>query len=263
MGMFIGIGRNTARSGAVLLLLLVFVLFTYNIWWLALLVSLLIILLSYAAWPGRNIDLLGLRIPLPQAMVSLLISLMTIVVAWLIISAVVTAPDIQLIPIWRRDTWMPLILHSLGQTLNEEMVLGSLLLKSVANKFQRLSLAAVSILVALAFSTLHYAFYAFRPTYLINYGVLSLTTLASIFAVGLLRNICILSTGNIAYAWGIHFGWNLIFIDSLYIHAATQAELTEPEMFNAVFGNSMVLLMVGAAAGLSFLLYRFYFPPYS
>jgi membrane protease YdiL (CAAX protease family) len=148
------------------------------------------------------------------------------------------------------------VVHTFGQALNEEMVLGSLLLKSIVSRFERLAPAIVSILVALLFSLLHYAFYAFRPSGWINYGILSLTTLLSIFAVGVLRNNLILSTGNIAYAWGIHFGWNLIFIDTVYFYFTTQAELSEPQKFNAVFGNSAVLLFVAIAAGISFLLYR-------
>ena len=155
---------------------------------------------------------------------------------------------------------MFLVVHTLGQTLNEEMVLGSLLLKYAAGKLPKLPPAAISILVALAFSLLHYAFYSLRPVTMINYGVLSLAALASIFAVGVLRNNCILSTGNIAFAWGIHFGWNLVFMDSQYLHAATQVKLPEPAMFNAVFGSPAVLLLITVAAGLSFLLYRLYSP---
>lgn len=246
------------RYAAVLLLLLIFILFTYNLWWLAPFGSALIILLSYAAWPGRNLDLLGLKIPPVQGLISLLIAAVAAATAWILVSATTPTQGIAVTPLWQRGKWFALVVHTIGQTLNEEMLLGSLLLKSIAGRFQRLSLAAVSILAALAFSLLHYAFYAFRPPDIINYGMLSLVALASIFAAGLLRNNCILSTGNIGFAWAIHFGWNLIFIDSLYIYTTSQAELSEPELFNAVFGNSAVLLLVAVAAGLSFLLFSLY-----
>jgi hypothetical protein len=248
------------RIGAISLLLLVFVFFTYNIWWLAAFGSLLIILLSFAAWPGRNIELLGLRIPPSQAVIALLLCLLAAFCAWLVISFVAPAQAIQLTPLWHRSTWVFLVVHTLGQTLNEEMVLGSLLLKYTAGRLPQLPPAAISILVGLAFSRLHYAFYGLRPGTLINYGILSVAALASIFAVGVLRNNCILSTGNIAFAWGIHFGWNLVFMDSQYLHTATQVNLSEPQMFNTVFGSPAVLLLVTAAAGLSFLLYRLYSP---
>lgn len=249
------------RGGAFFLLLLVFLLFTYNTWWLAPVGSAIIILLSYLVWPGRNIDLLGLNIPLRQGLVSLAIASGVMVIAWLVLLAVTPGQDIAITPVWRRTAWLALLAHTLGQTLNEEMLLGALLLKSVSSRFRRLPAPAVSILVGLIFSLLHYAFYAFRPPQVINYGMLSLVALASIFAAGVLRNNCILSTGNIAFAWAIHFGWNVIFIDSSYTNAITHVDLSEPQMFNAVLGGFPAMLVVSLAAGLSFLLYRIYPPP--
>ncbi len=248
------------RTGAFILLLLVFLLFTYNTWWLAPLGSALIILLSYAVWPGRNINLLGLKIPPKQGLVSLGLAAGTTGIAWLLIGAVTPTQGIAVTPLWSRANWFALVVHTLGQTLNEEMLLGALLLKSFSERFRRLSPQAVSILIALVFSLLHYAFYAFRPPGMINYGTLSLVALASVFAAGVLRNNCILSTGNIAFAWAIHFGWNLVFIDSVYLLSAAQVELSEPQMFNAVLGSLPVLILVWLAAGLSFLLYGLYHP---
>jgi len=68
------------RTGAFILLLLVFLLFTYNTWWLAPLGSALIILLSTVVWPGRNIDLLGLKIPPRQGLASLVFATGTAVI---------------------------------------------------------------------------------------------------------------------------------------------------------------------------------------
>ena len=167
-----GFRAGKTRSGIILLILLVFVFFTYNIWWLAAFGSLLIIVLSFAAWPDRNIEQLGLRIPPSQAGIALLLCLLATLCAWLLISFVAPAQAIQLTPLWHRSTWVFLIVHTLGQSLNEEMVLGSLLLKYAAGKLPKLPPAAISILVALAFSLLHYAFYGLRPVTMINYGAL-------------------------------------------------------------------------------------------
>ncbi len=252
-----------ARTGAFILLLLVFLLFNYNTWWLALLASAIIILLSYVIWPSKNIDLLGLKIPPNQVLVSLGLAAGTVVIAWLLIGAVAPEQGITVTPLWSRANWLALVVHTLGQTLNEEMLLGSLLLKSVSNRFKCLAPVAVSILVALVFSLLHYAFYAFRPPDIINYGLLSLVSLVTVFAAGVLRNNCILSTGNIGFAWAIHFGWNLIFIDSLYRLSTSGVGLNEPQMFNIILGSLPALLLVSLAAGLSFLLYTKYPPQVS
>lgn len=246
------------RTGAFILLLLVFLLFTYNTWWLAPLGSALIILLSNAVWPGRNIDLLGLNIPPRHGLVSLGLAAGTAGIAWLLVWGITPTQGITVTPLWSRANWFALVVHTLGQTLNEEMLLGSLLLKSVSNRFKRLPLAAVSVLIALIFSLLHYAFYAIRPPDIINYGLLSLASLVTIFAAGVLRNNCILSTGNIGFAWAIHFGWNLIFIDSVYLLSPSLVELSEPQMFNAVLDSPPAMLLVLTAAAISFLLYKVY-----
>ena len=110
--------------------------------------------------------------------------------------------------------------------------------------------------VAALFAVLHSIFYAWRPASMINYGVLSTITLLTIFAVGLLRNNLILAAGNIAFAWAIHLGWNLVFMDSSYVSTA-YARLDEPAVFNAVLGSILVLGVIASRC----LWYRLVSPP--
>jgi membrane protease YdiL (CAAX protease family) len=236
---------------AQVLIVLCFLLLTYNRWWLALLGSLLIILLSYVAWPGNNLHRLGLYIPRSHVILALLILPLVSVSAWLLIKYVTLAQGILLIPLWRKPQSMQLVVHTIGETLNEEMILGALLLTSLISRFRRLPWLLASALVAALFTLLHYVFYAWRPEWAINYGILSSVTLLSIFAVGVLRNNCILGAGNIAFAWAIHLGWNLIFMDSSYYSTTTRSMLDEPAVFNAVFGNTLVLAVIMASACLS------------
>lgn len=220
---------------------------TYNLWWLAPLGSLLIILLSFTAWPESNLQRLGLRIPPRHALVALVLLPLTTAFAWLLIDYVTRIQGVILIPLWQKPHPLELIAHTIGQTLNEEMILGALLLTSLTLRFQRLPLLLVSAGVAALFAVLHSIFYAWRPASMINYGVLSTITLLTIFAVGLLRNNLILSAGNIAFAWAIHLGWNLVFMNSSYVSIA-YARLAEPEVFNLVLGNVVVLGVIAAAA---------------
>ena len=218
--------------GAKLLIGLSFIFLTYNHWLLAPLGPLLIILLSFAAWPGENLERLGLRIPSRHALAALVLLPLTTAFAWLVIGYATRIQGVILIPLWQKPHPLELVAHTIGQTLNEEMILGALL---------------VSAVVAALFTVLHYIFYAWRPESWINYGVLSTVTLLTIFAVGLLRNNLILSAGNIALAWAIHLGWNLVFMDSSYVSTA-QARLAEPAVFNTVLGNVLVLGVIAAAA---------------
>ena len=228
---------------------------TYNLWWLAPLGSLVIILLSFAAWPEANLERLGLRIPPRHALAGLVLLPLTTAFAWLIISYATRIQGVILIPLWQKPHPLELIVHTIGQTLNEEMILGALLLTSLVSRFQRAPLLLVSAVVAALFAVLHYIFYAWRPASMINYGVLSTITLLTIYAVGLLRNNLILAAGNIAFAWAVHLGWNLVFMDSSYVSTA-QARLAEPAVFNAVLGNVLVLGVIAAAAAGSVLYSR-------
>jgi membrane protease YdiL (CAAX protease family) len=229
------------------LIWLCFIGLTYNLWWLAPLGSLLILLLSFAAWPGENLKRQGLRIPPRHALVALVLLPLTTTFAWLLIDYVTRIQGVILIPVWQKPHPLELIAHTIGQTLNEEMILGALLLTSLASRFKRAPLLLVSAVVAALFAVLHSIFYAWRPEAFMNNGVLSTITLLTIFAVGLLRNNLILAAGNIAFAWAIHLGWNLIFMDSSYVSIA-QARLAEPEVFNLVLGNVLVLGVIAAFA---------------
>ena len=245
-------GKLTHRDwliplGAKLLIGLSFIFLTYNHWLLAPLGSLLIILLSFAAWPGTNLERLGLRIPLRHGLAALILVPLIAAFACLVIGYATRVQGVILIPLWQKPQALELVVHTIGQTLNEEMILGALLLTSLTARYQRAPLLLVSAVVAALFAALHYIFYAWRPESWINYGVLSIITLLTIFAVGLLRNNLILAAGNIAFAWAAHLGWNLVFMDSSYV-STTQARLAEPAVFNTVLGNVLVLGIIAAGA---------------
>jgi hypothetical protein len=71
------------------------------------------------------------------------------------------------------------------------------------------------------------------------------------------HNNLILGTGCITLAWGAHLGWNLVFMDSTYTWAATGRKLTEPEIFNAIFGYTPILVFLKALIVTSLLIFIF------
>jgi hypothetical protein len=247
------IGKGIRTSAMVFIPIAYFSL-TYAKWWMAPAASVLIVLLASLAWPRRGLDAVGLKIPLAQTGVSLLI-LCTVAVAAHGIIPVITAPEgIAFTSAWESKKWIPLA-HTLGQTLNEEMVPGALLLKLIRKKSRSLHPCVTSAAVALVFSLAHYLFYRARPAESWNYGALSVATLVSLFAIGVARNNCILSTGNVGYAWALHLGWNAVFVNSTYIWQNSNTKLAEPAMFNIVLGNTTMVAISLALMGLSLLLF--------
>ena len=278
------IGKGV-RIGAVALIPIAYFLLTYNgKWWTPLAASVLIVLLtslgrvqkqvctfgaqppwtmrenaklflnSYLAWPKRGLDAVGLRIPLAQIGISLLILCIVAVAAHRTIPVIAAHENIVFISAWERKKWTSLA-HTTGQTLNEEMVLGALLLKLIRRKSKSAHPCVTSTAVALTFSLAHYLFYYARPSESWNYGTLSTATLTSLFAIGVVRNNCILSTGNVGYAWALHLGWNAVFINSRYLWQDSYTRLAEPAIFNAILGNTTMVAISLTLMGLSFLLF--------
>lgn len=241
--------------GAVALIPIAYFLLTYDgKWWTTLAASVLIFLLASLAWPKGGLDAIGLRIPLAQIGASLLILRIVAVAAHKTIPVITARENITFISAWERKRWVSLA-HTTGQTLNEEMVLGALILKFIRKRGKSLHPCVTSATVALVFSLAHYLFYRARPSGSWNYGALSIATLTSLFAIGIVRNNCILSTGNVGYAWALHLGWNAVFINSRYIWQNSYTRLAEPAIFNTILGNAAMVAISLALMGLSFLLF--------
>ena len=232
------------------LIILTYLLLTYTggVW--ALLGSVLIVLIAWLAWRRLWAEHLGLQASTVQWLLALLALVLTGIVAWILINAACQAQGIHLTPIWLREDWVILALHTLGQTLNEEIVLGWILLTSLHHRLPQVRLPVLALIVALIFAGLHLAFFAARPSDNHIYGILSAATLLSLFAVGMLRNNLILGMGSITLAWGVHLGWNLIFIDSAYTWEETGGKLAEPAIFNVVFGYTPIILLLTGLMGL-------------
>jgi hypothetical protein len=248
------------RISAMALIPIAYFLLTYAGKWWPLAASVLIVLLASLAWPKRGLYTVGLRIPVAQIGISLLILCIVAVAAHKIIPVTTDPENIVFISAWESKKWASLA-HTVAQTLNEEMVLGALLLKLIKKKFKPPHPCVTSTAVALVFSLAHYLFYYARPSESWNYGALSIATLTSLFAIGVARNNCILSTGNVGYAWALHLGWNAVFINSTYIWQGTNTRLAEPAIFNAVLGSTTVVVISLALMGLSLLLFLKKRPP--
>lgn len=246
---------KTLRVTALVLIPISFLCLTYADWWTPPVGSALIVLLARLAWPKQWAKAVGLSIPLDQAGISLVALCIVAIASSSIIAAIAASKGIAFTPVWESKAWGLPLFHTAGQTLNEEIVLGALLLRAVKSRLKVVHPLAISTTVALAFSLLHYAFYGLRPPGSPNYGALSVATLASLFTIGVVRNNCILSTGNVGYAWAIHLGWNAVFMNGTYTWLGSDVSLAEPAMFNAILGNCYMVAIGTGLMGLSLLLF--------
>jgi hypothetical protein len=243
------------RTIALALILVFYCALTYGARWTSVAGSALIILLSSCVWSKNGIEVIGLKIPRHQIGISLLLFCVVLIGSFQIINAITTRNGIIFVPVYENQKGFSLLVHTIGQTLNEEMILGALFLRAIKDRFRSVHPFVTSIGVALIFSLLHYAFYGLRPPHVVNYGILSATTLSLLFAMGVARNNCILSTGNIGYAWALHLGWNVAFIDGSFYSSTSHAKLAEPSMFNLILGNRYLVVVAVVLMALSFLLF--------
>ena len=231
------------------LIVLVYLLFSYNTfpgWWYSLIGTLLIILLARICWEDEYLEWIGLRIE-PKAFFFCLLFLI-----------VIAFGSFQLITFIARGSHVSFslisftaFLHIIGYTLNEEIVLGAILINFIQKRFKKLNQFYTSILVAVAFPLLHYIFYRWI---FLDKGIICISSLVSLFAVGAIRNNLILRTGHIGYSWALHVGWAFIMFGFVHTKTITTKILSEPEKFNLYLGSPIMVLILTFMAILSFLL---------
>jgi hypothetical protein len=239
------LARTAKKSALITLLLLAYLLTSYGGSVLpirSLVGSFLIVIIGRALWQESWKDWLGLgfgpRTLILAAILAIpLMTLFSVAVRSMALSQNVLYQS----PIARHGILNPVYLHTLGQTLNEEMILGALLLNTVRKVFSRIHPLLIAAIVAAWFSLLHYAFYGWIVPAQFS-GKLTAGTLFALFAVGLLRNTLILRARHIAYAWSLHLSINTAGLLGLYT-GVTGNELLEPEIFNLILGSPGVIIL--------------------
>lgn len=138
-------------------------------------------------------------------------------------------------------------IHILFYVLNEEIVLGAITLFLMVRKL-KLSPLAASLILALMFSVIHLVFYR----WIFNDRVfLYITTLITLFLIGIVRNNLILYTGHIGYSWALHAGWMLVMFGCDHYSNAAGDYLSESNRFNLYLGSIPMLIVSLVLASLS------------
>jgi hypothetical protein len=116
-----------------------------------------------------------------------------------------------------------------------------------------------SICLAVVFSLIHYIFYRWIFA---DKGILSISTLITLFLVGIVRNSLIIHSGHIGYSWALHFGWIAIMFGSSHTYLKTNMYVTEPERFNLYLGSPEMLIISIVMAGVFFAYWIKRYNPY-
>jgi hypothetical protein len=140
----------------------------------------------------------------------------------------------------------------LFQALNEEILFRALLIGLIVAAVRPPSLLAwilISLGLALAFPAAHFLLYRYsNPMHL----ALPLPALATLFCAGLAMNNLYLAFRHIGFSWGLHAGWNVVWLPATFYDAASHARLAEPQIFERVLGSAVVAASACMMAAVSF-----------
>jgi hypothetical protein len=217
-----------------------YVMFSYGgRWWQPAWGTGLIICVARGLWGPQSVARIGLDISRRGLLATGLCLGIVTLGSWWMVTTIAMGHGVAVFP----GTWKGYF-HGFFYTLNEEMVLGALLVLTCIERW-RLPRVAISGLLALAFALVHFVFFKWL---FFNQGVTQPDTLATLFFVGILRNNLIITFRHIGYAWALHFGWIAIMLDSPQIAVKTSEWLTEIERFNLYLGSAEMLTLSGVLA---------------
>ena len=225
------------------LLILLYVLFSYSFfhgWWNSSIGSILIIFLSYLIWEKGFLKQIGLQLNLQLIAKSIILTVIITTCALLIMKYIGNKSNIQIEYYNWRDYY-----HVIFYVLNEEIVIGAILLFALVNKWKIRPVVA-SLCLAVFFSLIHFIFYKWI---FLDRDVIGISTLITLFLVGFVRNSLIILTGHIGYSWALHLGWIAIMFGSSHTDVNTNMVLTEPESFNLYLGSTEMLIISIIMAG--------------
>jgi membrane protease YdiL (CAAX protease family) len=209
---------------------------------LALLGSMIIAGFAWINWRAEWKNKLGLSIPPRDAVLAMLSAPVLMILFYGLIVTIAAMQDITyLSPVSKHGLLSAAYLHTLGQTLNEEMLFGALILFALQRRIGSGRSLQITLVVALIFALLHYVFYCWIVVSE-NRGVLTLAALFVLFAIGVARNSLILKANHIAYAWSLHFSINMIGLVGV-TRFLNGTELTEPQVLNRILGSPYAVLV--------------------
>ncbi|NQU87481.1 MAG: hypothetical protein HQ541_17135 [Mariniphaga sp.] len=229
-----------------MMLILSHLLFSYYYfggWWNSSVGTILILFFSYLIWKKQLLEFTGLKLNLKTIIISLILASCLIIFSYLMMNYLAGKHQVQIV----FTTWQNYY-HDVFYTLNEEIILGAILLNISIRRY-KMNPILVSLLLALVFSIVHFVFYKWV---FLERGIITISTIISLFLIGVTRNNIIITTKHIGYSWALHFSWMAIMFGSYHFFTETEQALTEYERFNLYLGSYEMLLISVILAAVSF-----------
>ncbi len=204
-------------------------------WWNSSVGTLLIIGFSYLIWGKEFLRIIGLHIDSKTFLKTIILTAIILCGATFLMKIIAERHHFVI----RFSNWQNYY-HDIFYIINEEIVLGAIVLSTMINRFKIKPIIS-SILLAVIFSTIHFIFYKWI---FLERGTISVITLINLFLIGIVRNNLIIRTGHIGYSWALHFGWMAIMFGSSHINTIdSNIRLSEPEKFNLYLGSVEMLIV--------------------
>ncbi|MFP4060156.1 MAG: type II CAAX prenyl endopeptidase Rce1 family protein [Bacteroidota bacterium] len=224
-----------------ILVLSVYLLFSYNYfqgWWYSAIGTSGILILAWLIWKKNFLIKTGLKINIRDVGITIVLTALILYLGYKLVNAIGEPLDLK--P--NCQNWRG-IAHIFFYTLNEEIVLGAMLLFYLRNKFPNLGDVIISAVVAFLFAMGHFVFYQF--VFIPNQGILLHTTMLTLFFTGMIRNALILKYNHVGFSWAIHFGWMAVFFGCYPVNTTTGEHLKESELFNIFLGSPVMVSFSG------------------
>lgn len=208
-------------------------------WWYSSIGTALIVFFSYLLWEKAFLRNIGLSLNLKTVIQSLMLAAIVIVCSLFMMKYIAAKHQVTI----NYTNWRSYY-HDIFYVLNEEIVMGAIVLLVLAPKRKIPSMTA-SVGLAIFFALIHFVFYKwiFRDR-----GMIEITTLLTLFFVGFVRNSLIIQTGHIGYSWALHFGWMAVMFGSWHYSPEKNTSLGELAKFNTYLGSIQMLIISGILA---------------
>jgi hypothetical protein len=210
----------------------------YGGWWYSAAGLLSILTLGVLAWKSEFFVMSGVKIALRELPVVILTAGIMTGISFLILRSIGEPGGIRMLLNSPKS-----YVHNVFYIINEEIILGALVLYFLTSIF-RLRPLTSSFLLALLIAFAHWVLYKW---YFRNPGSLETGTLFTLFFVAFLKNNLILKFRHIGYAWALHFGWMSVMFGTLHFSADGRL-MTDLEKFNLYLGSAPVLIASAALA---------------
>jgi len=238
--------NKTLWINTLVIIHLLFSYYLFNGWWNSGIGTVLIVVTSYLFLKDKFLEEIGLKLKPSSFIISISLGAIAVIGSFLIMKYIADQAGKEI-----KYTDYGNYIHDIFYTLNEEIILGAVLLFGLVRRIKTHPLI-ISAGVAVIFSLIHFAFYKWI---FLQKGIIAPETLLTLFLIGFFRNNLILKFRHIGYSWAFHFGWMAVMFGSYHYSINSLKPLSEPERFNLYLGSQEMFVIATILAMVSVVIF--------